>query len=135
MSINELQDKIVKDFNQLEDWLDRYNYLIRLGKNLIPMKEEYKTQENVVFGCQNRVWVAAELNEGKICYYVDSDTLITKGLIALLLQVLDQQTPQAIMAAELKFIDDIGLKSNLSPSRANGLSAIIQQMKKHAENL
>jgi len=112
--------------------MDRYNYLIELSKELPPIEEKQKTEQNVIKGCQSRVWVNAEFNDGRIHFTADSDAIITKGIIALLIRVLSERTPAEILSAELTFIDKIGLRENLSPTRANGLLAMIKQMKLYA---
>jgi len=134
-SINDLQDKIIQAFTNLSEWLDKYEHLIKLGKNLPPMDSHLKTEEHAVSGCQSKVWITANISDGKVNYQADSDTLITKGLIALVVQVMDQQTPEDIARTELYFIEKIGLKTNLSPSRSNGLMSIVKQMKRLAHQL
>lgn len=132
MTINEVEEQIVEEFSIFDDWMDRYNYLIELSKELPPIEEKQKTEQNVIKGCQSRVWVNAEFNEGKVYFTADSDAIITKGIIALLIRVLSKRTPAEILSAELTFIDKIGLRENLSPTRANGLLAMIKQMKLYA---
>lgn len=132
MTIDEVEDQIVEEFSVFDDWMDRYNYLIELSKELPVIDEKQKTEQNVIKGCQSRVWVNAELMDGKIYFSADSDAIITKGIIALLIRVLSARTPQEILNAELTFIDKIGLRENLSPTRANGLLAMIKQMKLYA---
>lgn len=132
MSINEIQDAIIDEFSVFDDWLDKYDYLIELSRELPPIDEKHRTDQYVIKGCQSRVWVDAELRDGRIYYTADSDAIITKGIIALLIRVLGGQTPDDILAADLHFIDRIGLKENLSPTRANGLLAMIKQMKLYA---
>ncbi|WP_047444711.1 SufE family protein [Alistipes sp. ZOR0009] len=132
MTINEVEDQIVEEFSIFDDWMDRYNYLIELSKELPPIEEKQKTEQNVIKGCQSRVWVNAEFNDGRIHFTADSDAIITKGIIALLIRVLSERTPAEILSAELTFIDKIGLRENLSPTRANGLLAMIKQMKLYA---
>ena len=134
MTIDEAQDKIIEDFSALEDWLDKYEYIINLGKQLKPLDEKYKSEVNAVKGCQSKVWIFTELSSNKVSFFADSDALITKGLIALLLSVLNHQMPEAIVNTELHFIDKIGLSSNLSPSRANGLASIVKHMQWHAQS-
>jgi cysteine desulfuration protein SufE len=134
MTINEIQDKIIEEFSILDDWLDKYEYIIKSGKELDPLQETLKTEENSVKGCQSRVWIGAELKGNELCFFADSDALITKGLIALVLRVLNNQTPDVIANTELYFIDKIGLSSNLSPSRANGLASIVKHIKWHAQS-
>lgn len=132
-SIQDLQDEIVLAFRELQEWMDKYEFVIRMGRALKPMNPALKTQDNAIAGCQSKVWIACEAKEGKLHFYAESDALITKGLIALLLHVLDHQPPRAIVEAKLDFIERIGLNSNLSPSRASGLSSIIKQIKILAE--
>ena len=132
MTINEVEDQIVEEISIFDDWMDRYNYLIELSKELPPIEEKQKTEQNVIKGCQSRVWVNAEFNDGRIHFTADSDAIITKGIIALLIRVLSERTPAEILSAELTFIDKIGLRENLSPTRANGLLAMIKQMKLYA---
>jgi len=129
MTVQEVEDQIVEEFSIFDDWMDRYNYLIELSKDLPIIDEREKTEQNVIQGCQSRVWVNAEFKDGKVVFTADSDAIITKGIIALLIRVLSGRTPQEILSNELTFIDKIGLKENLSPTRANGLLAMIKQMK------
>lgn len=133
MIINQTQDKIIEEFSPLNDWLEKYEYLIKLGKSLEPLDDELKTEENLLSGCQSKVWLKAELKNNKIYFFADSDTLITRGIIVLLLRVLNNQSPQDIVNAELYFIDKIGLSSNLSPARADGLTSIVKKIKSMAE--
>ena len=132
MSINEIQDAIIDEFSIFDDWLDKYDYLIELSRELPPIDEKHRNDQYVIKGCQSRVWVDAELREGRIYYTADSDAIITKGIIALLIRVFNGQTPDDILSADLYFIDRIGLKENLSPTRANGLLAMIKQMRFYA---
>ncbi|TCN63891.1 SufE family protein [Acetobacteroides hydrogenigenes] len=132
MTVQEVEDQIVEEFSIFDDWMDRYNYLIELSKDLPLIEEKEKNEQNVIKGCQSRVWVNAEYQNGKIHFTADSDAIITKGIIALLIRVLSDRTPQEILDNELTFIDKIGLKENLSPTRANGLLAMIKQMKLYA---
>jgi cysteine desulfuration protein SufE len=132
-SIRDLEDEIVLAFNELQDWMDKYAFVIRMGRSLKAMDPDLKTQANAIAGCQSKVWIACEVQDGKMSFYAESDALIVKGLIALLLHVLDQQPPEVIVEAKLDFIERIGLHSNLSPSRANGLGSIIKQIKHLAE--
>lgn len=127
--INDIEDKIIEEFSMLDDWIDKYEYLIDIGKKLSPLDGQLKTEDNLIKGCQAKVWISAELKDGKVCFFADSDALITKGLIALLLRVLNNQTPEDIVNSDLYFIDKIGLSSHLSPSRANGLASIVKHMK------
>lgn len=130
MSINEEQDRIIDEFSVFDEWLDRYSYLIELGNGLTAIASEHKTEQFLIKGCQSRVWVDARLdNEGRMHFTADSDAIITKGIIALLIRVLDGHTPEEVRDADLYFIDRIGLSQNLSPTRANGLLAMIRQMK------
>lgn len=132
MTINELQDEVIEDFSELSDWMDKYQMLIDLGNELEPLDEQYKTQSNLIDGCQSRVWLQCDEKEGKLYFTADSDALIVKGIIALLIRVVSGHTPQEIMNAELYFIDRIGLHEHLSPTRANGLLAMVKQMKMYA---
>ncbi len=132
MSINEIQDAIIDEFSIFDDWLDKYDYLIELSRELPPIDEKHRNDQYVIKGCQSRVWVDAELRNGRIYYTADSDAIITKGIIALLIRVFNGQTPDDILSADLYFIDRIGLKENLSPTRANGLLAMIKQMRLYA---
>ncbi len=132
MTLNELQDEIIEEFAIYDDWMDRYNYLIDLGKDLEQIDPKYKTEEYIIQGCQSKVWVNADLVDGKIKYGADSDAIITKGIIALLIRVLSNREPSEIVEADLYFIDKIGLKENLSPTRANGLVAMVKQMRLYA---
>lgn len=130
MTINEAQDQIVEEFSVFDEWLDRYNYLIELSSELPAIAPEHKTDQYVIKGCQSRVWVDARLSDdGKMYFTADSDAIITKGIIALLVRVLDGHTPTEVRDADLYFIEKIGLAQNLSPTRANGLLAMIRQMK------
>ena len=132
MSINEIQDAIIDEFSVFDDWLDKYDYLIELSRELPHKKKKHRNDQYVIKGCQSRVWVDAELRDGRIYYTADSDAIITKGIIALLIRVFNGQTPDDILSADLYFIDRIGLKENLSPTRANGLLAMIKQMRFYA---
>jgi cysteine desulfuration protein SufE len=132
--IVERQEDIVHLFRQLGDWMDKYEYLIGLGKRLPPMDVSLKNDANAISGCQSKVWMTADIQDDKVFYLIDSDALITKGLIGLLLQVLDQESPRAIADADLFFIERIGLHSHLSPARANGLGSIVKHMKYIARN-
>ncbi len=130
MTINETQDQIIDEFSVFDEWLDRYDYLIELSGDLPAIAPEHRTEQYVIKGCQSRVWVDAQLNEaGRIRFTADSDAIITKGIIALLIRVLNGHTPQEVRDADLYFIERIGLAQNLSPTRANGLLAMIRQMK------
>lgn len=133
MTINQLQDKIIEDFEGVDDWMDRYSMIIDLGNTLPPIDEKYKTPAHLIEGCQSRVWLNAELTpEGLVRYTADSDAIIVKGIIALLIEVLNDHTPAEIVNSELYFIDRIGLAENLSPTRSNGLLAMVRQMKMYA---
>ena len=131
-TIQEVQNEIVEEFVVFDDWMDRYNYLIELSHELPLIDSKKKNNDYVIKGCQSKVWLDTEYEEGKIIYRADSDAIITKGIIALLIRVLSNRSPQEIMDARLEFIDKIGLKENLSPTRANGLLAMIKQMKLYA---
>jgi cysteine desulfuration protein SufE len=130
--INEIQNMIIKDFSKLNEWFEKYEYLIKLGKNLDSLDDIYKSEEYAISGCQSQVWLKSEIIEGKINFSADSDSLITKGMISLLLRVLNNQYPESVVNADLYFIDEIGLNSNLSPSRANGLMSIVNHIKSSA---
>ena len=132
MTINEAQDEIIGEFSVIDEWLDKYEYLIELSGSLPAIGEEHRNEQFLIRGCQSRVWVDAELRDGKIYFTADSDAIITKGIIALLIRVLSGRTPQEIVDSDLYFIDRIGLRENLSPTRANGLLAMIKQMKLYA---
>ncbi len=132
MTINEIQDEIVEEFEELDDWMDRYQLLIDLGSNQPPLPAEYKTEQNLIDGCQSRVWLQADLEDGRVRFQAESDALIVKGMVALLVRVFDGQTPADILAADLYFIDKIGLREHLSPTRSNGLLAMLKQMKLYA---
>ena len=132
MDINKIQDTIIDEFAAFEDWMDKYNYLIELSKDIPDIDLKFKTDEYVIKGCQSRVWLNAALVDGKMEFTADSDAIIVKGIIALLIRAMSGQTPQEIMKADLYFIDQIGLKQNLSPTRSNGLLAMIKQMRLYA---
>ncbi len=133
MSINETQDEIIEEFEGLTDWMDRYAYIIELGNTLTGLEEQLKTPDNLIEGCQSRVWIASELNDDKrIVFKADSDALIVKGIVALLLRVLSERTPAEILDADLYFIDKIGLKEHLSPTRSNGLVSMVKQIRNYA---
>lgn len=131
--INKIQDEIIDEFSTLNDWFDKYEYLINRGKSLEPLDEKLKSEENSISGCQSQVWIKAEMRDERIHYLADSDSLITKGMISLLLRVLNNQFPEDIVNSDLYFIDKIGLNSNLSPARANGLMSIVKQIKSSAK--
>ena len=132
MSIKEIEEQIIEEFSVYEDWMDKYNYLIELGKDLRVIDEKYKVQNNLITGCQSRVWLHAEYRDGKIYFSADSDAVITKGLVSLMIRVLDGQSPDDILNAELGFLEKIGLKEHLSPTRSNGLNSMVKQMKLYA---
>ena len=133
MTINEIQDEIIEEFDGLDDWMDRYQMLIDLGNEQEPLPEQYKNESNLIDGCQSRVWLTADLNdEGRVVFQAESDALIVKGLVALLIRVLSDHTPDEILEADLHFMEDIGLKEHLSPTRSNGLLAMLKQMKMYA---
>ena len=132
MTLNEIQKDIVDEFSVFEDWLDRYNYLIELGNDLPEIDPKYRTNEYLINGCQSKVWLHAELSDGKIEFIADSDAIIVKGIVALLVKVLNGRTPDEILENELHFIDDIGLRQNLSPTRSNGLLAMVKKMRLYA---
>lgn len=132
MTINELQDEIIEEFSGLDDWMDRYQLLIDLGNEQAPLDEKYKTEQNLIDGCQSRVWLQADYEDGKIHFTAESDALIVKGIVALLIRVFSDQTPQDILDADLYFIEQIGLKEHLSPTRSNGLLAMVKQIKAYA---
>jgi cysteine desulfuration protein SufE len=129
MTINEIQDEIIGEFAFFDDWMDKYEYIIELGKDLPLIDEQYKTEDHLIKGCQSLVWLHADDKDGKVQFTADSDAIITKGLIALMIRVLSDQKPENIAAAELYFIDKIGLQEHLSPTRANGLLSMVKQMK------
>lgn len=132
MTLTEVQDQIIDEFSVFDEWLDKYDYLIDLSKELPVIDEKHRTDQYVIKGCQSRVWIDAHMADGKIYFSADSDAIITKGIIALLIRVLNGRTPQEILDCDLYFIDRIGLRENLSPTRANGLLAMIKQMKLYA---
>lgn len=129
MILNKIQDEIIDDFELFDEWMDKYNYLIELGNQLEPIDPKYKNNEYLIEGCQSKVWLHAELDNGKVMFTADSDAIITKGIVALLVKVMSGRKPEEIKDADLYFIDRIGLKENLSPTRSNGLLAMIKQMK------
>ena len=130
--INAVQEEIVGEFSLFEDWMQRYEYMIELGKSLPLIDPEYKTEENIIKGCQSKVWIHADLEGDKLVFTADSDAIITKGIIAVLIRVFSNQHPDAILGADTSFIDKIGLKEHLSPTRAYGLVSIIKQIKMYA---
>lgn len=132
MSIEDIQNEIIEEFAMFEDWEERYQYMIDLGKDLPLINDAYKTDNNIIKGCQSKVWVHAEMNENKIDFTADSDAIITKGIIAILIRTFSNQNPKDIIDANTDFIDKIGLKEHLSPTRANGLVSMIKQLKLYA---
>lgn len=131
-TINEIQDEIVEEFSDFDDWMDKYQLLIDLGSEQKPIDEKYKNEQNLIDGCQSRVWLQADLVDGKIIFQAESDALIVKGIVTLLIKVLSGHTPDEILNADLYFIEKIGLKEHLSPTRSNGLLAMIKQMRMYA---
>ena len=132
MTIKSIQEDLIDEFSMFEDWEERYQYMIDLGKTLPLIDEQYKTQDNIIKGCQSKVWVHAEMVDDKVVFTADSDAIITKGIIAILIRVFSNQHPKDIIAADTDFIDTIGLKEHLSPTRANGLVSMIKQLKMYA---
>lgn len=132
MTLNEQQDEIIEEFSAFDDWMDKYNYLIELSKDLQPIDPKYKATQYLIEGCQSKVWLFAEMQGDTIQFYADSDAIITKGIAALLVRVLSGQKPADILNNELYFLDKIGLQQNLSPTRSNGLLAMVKQMKLYA---
>lgn len=132
MTINERQDEIIEEFAGFDDWMDKYQLLIDLGNEQEPLDEKYKIEQNLIDGCQSRVWLQADYADGKIHFSAESDALIVKGIVALLIRVLSDATPQEILGADLYFIEEIGLKEHLSPTRSNGLLAMVKQMRVYA---
>lgn len=132
MTINEIQDEIIEEFSDFDDWMDRYQLLIDMGSEQEPLPAQYKTEQNLIDGCQSRVWLQADLVDGRIQFRAESDALIVKGIVTLLIRVLNHQTPQDILDADLYFIREIGLTEHLSPTRSNGLLAMLKQMKVYA---
>jgi cysteine desulfuration protein SufE len=132
MTINEIQDEIIEEFSGFDDWMDKYQLLIDLGNEQEPLADKYKTENNLIDGCQSRVWLQADLTDGKIHFSAESDALIVKGIVALLIRVLSDHTPKEILDADLYFIEEIGLKEHLSPTRSNGLLAMVKQMRMYA---
>lgn len=132
MTIKEIQDEIVEEFSLFDDWMDRYEYIIELGKGLPILEEQYKTEDNIIKGCQSKVWVHGEKKDDKIVFTADSDAILTKGIIAILIRTFSNQKASDILDANTDFIDEIGLKEHLSPTRANGLVSMIKQIKMYA---
>ncbi len=131
-SINDIQEEIIEEFSVFDDWMDKYQLIIDLGNSLPHLDERYKTEDNLIEGCQSRVWLHAEMMNGKVIFQADSDAIITKGLIGLLIRVWSEQTPADIIASDLHFIDAIGLSEHLSPTRSNGLLSMVRQMRCYA---
>ncbi len=131
-SIKEIQDEIIEEFSLFDEWMDKYEHIIELGKDLPIIAEQYKTEENLIKGCQSRVWLHAELVNENIVFTADSDAIITKGIIALMIRVFSNHTPKEIADSDLYFIDQVGLQEHLSPTRSNGLVAMIKQIKMYA---
>ena len=132
MTIKEIQEEIIDEFSMFDDWMDRYEYIIELGKSLPIINSEYKLDENLIKGCQSKVWLYSELENDTIKFTADSDAILTKGIVALLLRVYSNQKPTNILAEDTNFIDEIGLKEHLSPTRANGLVSMVKQIKMYA---
>ena len=132
MTIDQIQEQIVEEFSVFTDWMEKYTYLIELSKELQGFKEEFRINQNLIKGCQSQVWLQVEFKNGKIIFYADSDTVLTKGMIALLIRVLSNRTPEEIVNAKLWFVDKIGLTTHLSPTRSNGLTSMIKQIKLYA---
>ena len=132
ITINEIQDAVIEEFSSFDDWMDKYQMLIDLGNELAPLDEKYKTESNLIDGCQSRVWLQADYADGLVSFQAESDALIVKGIVALLIRVLSDHTPQEILDADLYFIDEIGLKEHLSPTRSNGLVAMVKQIRLYA---
>ena len=132
MTINELQDNVIEEFSAFDDWMDKYALLIDLGNSLPPLEEKYKTESNLIEGCQSRVWLQADYEDGKIIFKGESDAVIVKGIVSLLINVLSGHTPQEILDTDLYFIEQIGLKEHLSPTRSNGLVAMVKHMRMYA---
>lgn len=133
MTIKENQEAIVQEFSMFDDWMDKYAYLIELGKELPKIDDKFKTQQYLITGCQSRVWLHAELLDGKIVFTADSDAVITKGIVSLLIRVLSGHTPDEIVSADFEFLNEIGLKDHLSPTRANGLQSMVKQIQLYAK--
>ena len=132
MKIKEIQDEIVDEFSMFDDWMERYEYMIELGKKLPLIKEEFKTESNLIKGCQSKVWLQGEQNDNKVVFTADSDAILTKGIIAILIRTFSNQTASDILDSDMDFIDEIGLKEHLSPTRANGLVSMIKNIKMYA---
>ena len=132
MTIQETENEIIDEFSDIDDWMDRYAMIIDMGNSLPPIDEKYRTPEHLIEGCQSRVWLNADLEDGKVVYTADSDAIIVKGIISMLIKVLSEHTPDEILNADLSFIDKIGLSEHLSPTRSNGLLAMVKQMRMYA---
>ena len=132
MTINELQDNVIEEFSAFDDWMDKYALLIDLGNSLPPLEEKYKTESNLIEGCPSRVWLQADYKDGKIIFKGESDAVIVKGIVSLLINIMSDHTPQEILDTDLYFIEKIGLKEHLSPTRSNGLVAMVKQMRMYA---
>ncbi|MFD1293076.1 SufE family protein [Lutibacter holmesii] len=132
MTIKEIQEEIIDEFSMFEDWMERYEYIIELGKSLPMINDSFKTDENLIVGCQSKVWLHSEIEGNEISFTADSDAILTKGIVALLLRVFNNQKPSDILKTDLFFVDEIGLKEHLSPTRANGLVSMIKQIKLYA---
>jgi cysteine desulfuration protein SufE len=132
MTINEIQDEIIEEFTAFDDWMDKYQLLIDLGNEQEPLPDQYKTEQNLIDGCQSRVWLQADFHDGILSFQAESDALIVKGIVALLIRVLSGHTPREILDADLYFINEIGLREHLSPTRSNGLLAMVKQMRAYA---
>ncbi len=132
MTIKEIQQEIIDEFSMFEDWMERYEYIIELGRSLPLINESYKLDENLIKGCQSKVWLHSELNQDRVQFSADSDAILTKGIVALLLRVFSEQLPKDILEADTEFINEIGLKEHLSPTRANGLVSMVKQIKLYA---
>ena len=132
MNIKDIQNEIVDEFSIFDDWMERYEYIIELGKGLPIIEDQYKTEDNIIKGCQSKVWVHAEEKDGKVIFSADSDAILTKGIIAILIRAFSNQTPAAILEANTDFVDEIGLKEHLSATRANGLVSMIKKIKMYA---
>src|SRR6185437_16969166 len=132
MSINDIQDNIINDFSLFDEWDEKYAYIIELGKKLDPLSEEYKTEKYIIKGCQSQVWLHSYLKDGKVFFEADSDAIITKGLVSLLIKILSGHKPEEIANADLYLLEKIGMKQHLSPTRSNGLASMVKQMKLYA---
>ncbi len=131
-TINEIQEEVIEEFSDFDDWMDKYQLLIDLGNEQQPLDAKYKTEQNLIEGCQSRVWLQADMVDGKVVFQAESDALIVKGIVTLLMRVLSGHTPDEILASDLHFIDAIGLREHLSPTRSNGLLAMVKQMRMYA---